>query len=211
MGTAIVPLPPAAFLQATGEGEAVLARLVACRLRRRRNRRRPVRRRRAVRAAARRTGARRRRRRRRGGDRRAQTRRRRLPPASSRSRPNGAICSAVRWCRTELNGFDAVVFDPPRQGARSAGARACRKPRPGHRRGVMQSRQRSRATAPSWSTAAIGSPRSRRSISSAIRRMSRSSRGWRNEITPPLSSATPCCRGRPRRRMARWGRRRSAC
>ena len=55
-------LPPAAFLQATAEGEAALARLVACRLPGAAQSRRPVRRRRPVRVAARRAGTGRRRR-----------------------------------------------------------------------------------------------------------------------------------------------------
>ena len=57
VGTATVLLPPAAFLQATAEGEAVLARLVLAGLRRGKaeeRRRRSVRRHRTVRVAARR-------------------------------------------------------------------------------------------------------------------------------------------------------------
>ena len=85
MGAATVVLPPAAFLQATAEGEAALARLVLRILRRRQKHRRPVRGRRAVCAAARRNVACARGRRRRSGARRAQARRRdRLRPKAGR-------------------------------------------------------------------------------------------------------------------------------
>ena len=59
--------------------------------------------------------------------------------ASSRSRPKRATCSAARCSGAELERFDAVVFDPPRQGAAGAGARTRRQPRPARRRGIMQS------------------------------------------------------------------------
>ena len=45
-----------------------------------------------------------------------------IRPEAGRRRKD-ATCSADRWSALELSGFDAVVFDPPRQGAEDAGAR----------------------------------------------------------------------------------------
>ena len=113
MGKAIVHLPPAAFLQATAAGEAVLARLVldACAGA---ARRRSVRRHRPVCAAACRDRAVAARQRRwRVAALRAATATPGLKPVTVETRdlfrrPLGA---------QELRDFDAVVFDPPRQGA----------------------------------------------------------------------------------------------
>ena len=118
IGTATVALPPAAFLQATAEGEAALARLVlaACAgaknvadlfagigpfaLR--------------LASAARVTAV--------DDDERRPPRSSAPPrprPASSRSTSKRAICSSHPLLPEELDGFDAVVFDPPRQGAQA--------------------------------------------------------------------------------------------
>ncbi len=110
-------LPPGAFLQATAAGEAALARAGARACRRRQARRRSVLRRRPLRAAAGRAGARHRRRQRRGRGGRAQARRRRDAAASSRSRRHARDLFRRPLAAAELKGFDAVVFDPPRQGA----------------------------------------------------------------------------------------------
>ena len=90
MGKATVPLPPAAFLQATAEGEARAGAARACRVRRRQTRRRSVLRRRSVRAAAGRARARPRRRRRRGRAWPRSSAPPRPPPASSRSQTEHA-------------------------------------------------------------------------------------------------------------------------
>ena len=116
-------LPPGAFLQATAAGEAVLARLVEAHCTGRENGRRPVLRRRTIRVAARRTRARHRGRQRRRPRSRPCSAPRPGRKASSRSRRRSATSSAVRSCRSSSSGFDAVVFDPPRQGA-EAQARA---------------------------------------------------------------------------------------
>ena len=74
-------------------------------------------------------------------------------------------------------------------GRRGAGARTGRERGAGRGRGVLRSRRPSRAMRESWSTAAIGSTRSRRSTSSAIRPTSRS---WRNHDAEPTKSAHAC-------------------
>ena len=98
MGKAHGALPPGSFLQATAEGEEVLARLVGEHVGKAKSRRRSVLRRRAVRAAACRARARLGGRQRRGRDRGA-ARGRQDAPASSRSRRRRAICSAGRSSR----------------------------------------------------------------------------------------------------------------
>ena len=159
-------------------GDARAAR--ARRLRGRRDHRRPVCRRRPVRAPARRARPRRRRRRRRSRARRAQARVRRPPPASSRSTVERRDLFRRPLAAAELKRFDAVVFDPPRQGAQAQARELAASSVARHRRGVVQSRPRSRATPANSSAAAIASARSRRSTSSATPRMSRSSRDWKN-------------------------------
>jgi 23S rRNA (uracil1939-C5)-methyltransferase len=64
--------------------------------------------------------------------------RRRKRRGSSRSPPRRAICSAA-LAPDELKAFDAVVFDPPRQGARRRRA-SLRLTRAAGRRGVLQCR-----------------------------------------------------------------------
>ena len=129
------------------------------RVRGRQKYRRSVRRHRPVRAAACRERARSRRRQRRSRDRARSSARPRPPPGSSRSTASAATCSAVRFVAAELNRFDAVVFDPPRQGAQAqarelaASARAARSSR------CPAMPRRSRATPRLLSTAATGSSR----------------------------------------------------
>jgi 23S rRNA (uracil1939-C5)-methyltransferase len=107
------------------------------------------------------------------------------PQADGRS--SDAICfKNPLGRRRNSSDFDAVVFDPPRQGAAGAVARACGKRRSGRRGRIMQCGDVSPVTCASyWSMAAIGSPRSRRSINSATLRMSRSSRGCRGSAPRP--------------------------
>jgi 23S rRNA (uracil1939-C5)-methyltransferase len=84
----------------------------------------------------------------------------------------------------ELARFDAVIFDPPRQGARRRPARSPNhKCRPSSR--SLAIRRPSRATPSCSSAAAIASPPSRRSTNSATRRTSRSSRALRADQSPP--------------------------
>ena len=119
IGKATVALPPAAFLQATAAGEAALAQLAlaycagakavadlfsgigpfALRLA----------------ESARVVGGRRRR----GGACRAEALRRRLRPASSRSKSTRRDLFKSPFVNEDLDGFDAVLFDPPRQGAQA--------------------------------------------------------------------------------------------
>ena len=139
MGKATVALPPGAFLQATAEGEAMLARLVSEHVGKRQGRGRPVLRRRAVRAAACRARARHRGRCRRGRDRGACARRPRRP-ASSRSRPRRAICSAARSLPDELKALRRGRVRSAASGRRGAGAPACGVKRAAGRRGVVQCR-----------------------------------------------------------------------
>ena len=140
MGAATVLLPPAAFLQATAEGEAALSRAVpASATAGAKIDRRFVRRRRAFRAAACRytraslaaddddAGARRAQARR-GNDARAQTR---------HDRAARSVQKSARHGRTQPLRCRRVRSAAP--GRPGAIARACRKPRPRHRRGLVQS------------------------------------------------------------------------
>ena len=155
MGKATVALPPGAFLQATAEGEAVLARLVsehvgkaktvadlfcgvgpfALRLAER------------ARVIGGRLPTRPR-------SRRCAKRRKRL--ASSRSRPKRAICSAARSLPDELKSLRRGRVRSAAPGRGGAGAPACRVTRSAGRRGLVQCRDLRARCAHPRATAATG-------------------------------------------------------
>ena len=60
-----------------------------------------------------------------------------------------------RWLPPELKRVDAVVFDPPRQGAEAQARELAKSAVADRRRGVVQRRRPSRATSGCWSMAAI--------------------------------------------------------
>ena len=76
---------------------------------------------------------------RRGGHRRAQARCRDDAGAQADRNAARAICSAGRTLPSELERFDAVVFDPPRQGAEAQARELAASKVPDRRCGVMQS------------------------------------------------------------------------
>ncbi len=159
-----------------GRGRAGAARAGA--LRRGEDDRRPVRRRRAVCVAARRARPRHGGRQRRGGDRGLAARGRRPRKVSSRSTPVVRDLFRRPFVPVELKPFDCVVFDPPRQGAAGAGARACRQRRAADRRGVVQSGD-VRARCPHSGRRRLPADcASRRSTSFCIRRTSNWSRAF---------------------------------
>ena len=154
IGRTQLVLPPGAFLQATAAGEAILARLVDGALHRGENGGRPVLRRRTVRVAARRTRPHHRGRQRRGRNRCLAARRDRgarpqadrgagarpLPPTVRAGRTQALRCRRVRSATAGRRGAGA--------GARGVAGRD-------RGRGLVQSRQPSRAMRVSSSTAAI--------------------------------------------------------
>ena len=201
MGRARVALPPGAFLQATAAGEAALA--AAGRWSIARGARPiadlfsgvgPFALRLAERARV--TAV--------DNDAEPRSPRSSAPPrrrkVSSRLRRRCATCSAGRSWPAELKRFDAVVFDPPRQGAEAQARELAASSSADRRRGVMQSGDLRARCAHPRSTAAIGSRASRRSTSSAIRAHVETGRAVR-ALTESLSS--PSGRATSARRWCR--------
>ena len=117
MGKAQVTLPPGPFLQATALGEETLARLVLESAGKAKTALDLFCGDRSVLAAARRTRPRHRDRQRSAGDSTRSRARRKPHPGSKQVTVQKRDLFRLPLSPLELNGFDAVIFDPPRQGA----------------------------------------------------------------------------------------------